>query len=247
MQGKPVGDLPGTVGALDLKEQEMSWKRMRFKNNKVWVAIGEDGNLITKKGKVLIKYQIDQDYEYWVHEKSVKSIDEKEVENQGTKKGIPGRKKKEKRKNRTGKKNEYQDETLYNDAICIYTDGASSGNPGPSGIGIFMRFHEYEMEISKHIGTATNNIAELEAIRTGLMKVKKPDLPVRVFTDSSYAYGVLTLGWKARKNQEIIKSTKRLISKFRDLEFIKVKGHAGHKGNERANLLATSAVAKTKT
>jgi len=230
-----------------LKEQEKPWKRMRFKNNKVWVATGEDGIPVTKKGKVLIKYQLDQDYEYWIHEESIKSIDEKATENQRRKKGSPRRKKKIKRKNEAGKKNERPDETLYNDAICIYTDGASSGNPGPSGIGIFMCYHENEMEISKYIGTAKNNIAELEAIRTGLMKVKKPDLPIRIFTDSSYAYGVLTLGWKARKNREIIESTKKLISKFRDLEIIKVKGHAGNKGNERADFLATSAVTKAKT
>jgi len=130
--------------------------------------------------------------------------------------------------------------------ICIYTDGASSGNPGPSGIGILLLYGGHEKEISKYIGPATNNIAELEAIRLALLELKRTDLPVKIFTDSSYAYGVLTLGWKAKKNAELVKSIKKIISKFTKLKFHKVKGHAGIDGNERANDLATSAVTKTK-
>ena len=137
------------------------------------------------------------------------------------------------------------DSIKYKDSVCIYTDGASSGNPGPSGIGIVLRFGKLEKEISKYIGIATNNIAELEAIRTGLLAIKSTKLPVRIFTDSRYAYGVLTLGWKARKNQGIINSIKNTLLKFNDLKFIKVKGHAGHEENERADFLATSAIKKT--
>ncbi|MEJ2658376.1 MAG: ribonuclease HI, partial [Desulfobacterales bacterium] len=135
-------------------------------------------------------------------------------------------------------------ENCCSGAICIYTDGASSGNPGPSGIGVFLRFGDYEKEISKYIGIATNNIAELEAIRTGLLAVKNTDLPVRVFTDSKYAYGILAQGWKARKNQDIITSIKKILLNFNDLKFIKVKGHRGVEGNERADALATSAIKK---
>ncbi|MBU4419881.1 MAG: ribonuclease HI, partial [Proteobacteria bacterium] len=132
------------------------------------------------------------------------------------------------------------------DMICIYTDGASSGNPGPSGIGILLLYGDHEKEISKYIGPATNNIAELEAIRLALLELKRTDLPVKIFTDSSYAHGVLALGWEAKKNTELVKSIKKIISKFRELKFHKVKGHAGIDGNERANYLATSAVTKTK-
>jgi ribonuclease HI len=89
-------------------------------------------------------------------------------------------------------------------------------------------------------------MAELEAIRSGLMAVKNSNLPVRVFTDSTYAFGVLTKGWKAKKNQDIIESIKKILSKFNDLKFIKVKGHVGIEGNERADFLATSAITKAK-
>ena len=74
------------------------------------------------------------------------------------------------------------------------------------------------------------------------MAVKKTDLPVRVFTDSRYAYGVLTLGWKAKANREMVQSIKKTMMKFENLKLVKVKGHAGDEGNERADFLATSAI-----
>ena len=103
-------------------------------------------------------------------------------------------------------------------------------------------FGGHEKTISKYIGNATNNIAEIEAIRAGLQELKRYDLPVRVFTDSSYAHGVLTQGWKAKKNSELIASTKNLMSSFKNLKLIKVKGHAGIELNERADALATAAI-----
>ncbi len=126
--------------------------------------------------------------------------------------------------------------------ILIFTDGASSGNPGPAGIGVVLRFGEHEKEISEYIGLATNNMAELKAIETGLLAVKKTSMPVRLFTDSRYAYGVLTLGWKAKANNEMVKSIKKTMMKFKNLKIVKIKGHAGDEGNERADFLATSAI-----
>lgn len=229
-----------------MTDDKIDWKRMCFKKNKVWMAVDQKQRPVVKNGKVLIKYQLDQDYEYWILQKNIKPLDALPSEIPAIQKG----KSNKKSLKPPGKKLESKTGSSVTpdpkDAICIFTDGASSGNPGPSGIGVFLRFGEYEKEISKYIGTATNNIAELEAIRTGLSAVKNTDLPVRVFTDSSYAYGVLVLGWKARKNQEIITSIKQMLSQFRDLEFIKVKGHAGIEGNEKADLLATSAIEEGK-
>ncbi len=223
-----------------MEKEKTAWKRMKFRKNKVWLNTDKNGKPVVKNGKVLIKYQLEQDYEYWVNKNNVKPIDlledNKKVSN-----------KKDLRK--TSKKKELQLEKelpAEQDMICIYTDGASSGNPGPSGIGILLLYGGHEREISKYIGPATNNIAELEAIRLALLELKRTDLPVKIFTDSSYAYGVLALGWKAKKNTELVKSIKKIISKFRKLKFHKVKGHAGIDGNERANDLATSAVTKTK-
>jgi len=233
-----------------VEKKQTDWKRMLFKGNKVWLATEQNGKPILKTGKVLIKYQLDQDYEYWVHENRVMPVDSLQP-------GKPEKpEKKELKKNKPRKKSPAELDphasrcealqagikTECDNTIFIYTDGASSGNPGPSGIGILLRFKDHEKEISRNIGTATNNIAELEAIKTALLELKHYDYPVRLFTDSSYAHGVLTLGWKAIKNRELINSIKKLISKFSDLKLIKVKGHDGFDGNEKADFLATSAI-----
>ena len=220
----------------EVNKKETGWKRMQFKKNKVWVATDGSKKLLVKNGKVLIKYQLKQDYEYWVHEQNVGPIDTGQ-----SKKSV----KKKPAQKRKGKTKPFK-EPIPHDTVCIFTDGASSGNPGPSGVGVLLKYGEHEKEISKYIGIATNNIAELEAINTGLLELKKTDMPIRIFTDSSYAYGLLALGWKARANQELVKAIREKISKFKDLKLIKVKGHAGHAENERADFLATSAI-KNKT
>lgn len=217
---------------------------MVFKKNKVWVATDQNQKPITKNGKVLIKYQLDQDHEYRVLAKNINPIDALQGKEKIEKreKSIP--KSSKQKATKTKSETEFLAETSRDDAITIYTDGASSGNPGPSGIGVVLRFGKHEKEISRYIGIATNNMAELEAIRSGLLAVKKSNLPVRVFTDSSYAYGVLAQGWKAKKNQDIIESIKKILSEFKDIKFIKVRGHGGIEGNEKADFLATSAIKK---
>jgi len=218
------------------------WKRMWFKENKVWMATDAKGMPVSKDGKVLIKYQIKQDYEYWVNKNNVRPLDTPPTKSLHPNKSKP-------KKNRKDKKvadRTHWDETEYKDKICLFTDGASSGNPGPSGIGVLLRYGKHEKEISKYIGNATNNIAELKAIEAGLSALKNMDSPVRLFTDSKYAYGLLALNWKARKNQEVVESIKKLMRRFKDLQIIKVRGHSGHPGNERADYLATSAIKQGK-
>ena len=51
------------------------WKRMWFKENKVWMATDAKGMPVSKEGKVLIKYQIKQDYQYWVNKNNVRPLD----------------------------------------------------------------------------------------------------------------------------------------------------------------------------
>lgn len=222
----------------------ISWKRMMFKGNKVWQAFGPDEKPLSENGKVLMKYNKNQDYEYWVNEKNLEEIiPSASIELQGTNK-IKHSASLKKRKESVEEL--VSDEDIPSNAINIYTDGASSGNPGPSGIGVLLRFGKHEKEISRDIGIATNNIAELEAIKVALLELKTTKKPVRIYTDSTYAFGVLTLSWKAKKNEDLIDSIKKSMKRFKDLKLIKIKGHAGQEGNERADYLANKAVKKIK-
>jgi ribonuclease HI len=222
--------------------------RKGFKNNKVWLAVDPDGNPLTDKGRVLIKYQLDQDYQYWVKPESIYDLSEKAKSPSASAKG-PGPAPQKPRKSPSLKArpdSSLADAPSDGDTgkVIIYTDGASSGNPGPSGVGAVLRFGDKEREISAHIGIATNNIAELTAIEAALNALKRTDIPVRLYTDSSYALGLLTQGWKARKNISLVERIKRRMAQFQDLKLIKVAGHSGIKDNERADQLATEAIAK---
>jgi ribonuclease HI len=211
---------------------QLKWRRMRFKNNKVWQAMAPSGRPLEKNGKVLIKYQLEQDYEYWVNPANLGQIDapvEPRPARVRRQLGPPG-------------KTEKGLPPAAPNTVHIYTDGASSGNPGPSGIGVVLQYGEKTKEISKFIGNTTNNVAELEAIRTALLELKRRNLPVRIYTDSSYAQGVLSFGWKAQKNKELVKAIRDLLSTLKDVTLIKVRGHAGNAQNERADQLARAAI-----
>jgi len=227
-----------------LGDEKIAWQRMHFKKNKVWMALDENGRPLVQNNKVLIKYQLKQDYEYWVHSDALTPLDSgKPAETPRTPQAAP--KATAPQKTPLGKKSVpvaiTAEPLIPANAVIIYTDGASSGNPGPAGIGVLMRFGDHEKEISKSIGTATNNVAELTAIQTGLLELKRTDIPVRIYTDSVYAIGVLVRDWKARKNKKLVESTKNIIGRFEDLKLIQILGHQGIEGNERADRLATSA------
>ncbi|MGA8240682.1 MAG: RNase H family protein, partial [Desulfobacterales bacterium] len=78
--------------------------------------------------------------------------------------------------------------------------------------------------------------------RTALMELKRKNLPVRIYTDSSYAQGVLSFGWKAQKNKELVDAIREMLSALKDVTLIKVRGHSGHEQNERADQLARTAI-----
>ena len=133
------------------------------------------------------------------------------------------------------------------DAIHVWTDGACTGNPGPAGLGVVYidgKEPEKRQELSEFLGDGTNNIAELTAIERGLQLVPAGDRTriVAVYTDSSYAIGLLSMGWKAKANVELVARIRGLCKTFGDLRFVKVAGHSGIVLNERTDELATSAV-----
>jgi ribonuclease HI len=128
------------------------------------------------------------------------------------------------------------------DAIHVWTDGACTGNPGPAGIGVVVIDGKDRVELGEFLGEGTNNIAELTAIERGLETVKDPKRPVLVYSDSAYAIGLLSKGWKAKANVELVARIRAILPRFADVRFVKVPGHAGVPENERCDELARTAI-----
>ena len=132
------------------------------------------------------------------------------------------------------------------EAIQVYTDGACSGNPGPAGVGVIMEYKGKKREISEFLGRATNNIAELEAVRVALLVMKRKDIPIRLYTDSTYVHGMLCKGWNPTANGALVMELRNFMKQFQDIQIIKVPGHSGVPGNEEADKLATAAIKKAR-
>ncbi|WP_394844282.1 ribonuclease HI [Pendulispora brunnea] len=128
-------------------------------------------------------------------------------------------------------------------AWIAYTDGACSGNPGPAGAGIVLINPDGKMSESfESLGEGTNNVAELTAILRALEAVPKTASEVIIHTDSQYAIGVLTKGWRPKANQQLIADIKRTLGEHKNVRFVYVPGHAGVPLNERADQLAREAI-----
>jgi ribonuclease HI len=137
--------------------------------------------------------------------------------------------------------------------VELYTDGACRGNPGPGGWGVLMKYGDHEKELCGGEAETTNNRMELMAAIQGLESLTRR-CPVRLYTDSKYVMQGITEwidNWKARgwktaakkpvKNEDLW----RRLDQARDaheVEWIWVKGHAGHDGNERADQLANRGI-----
>ena len=82
--------------------------------------------------------------------------------------------------------------------IFLYTDGASSGNPGPGGYGVVLKCAGKMLELSGGFAQTTNNRMELLAVIKGLEAIKWQNAEVHVYSDSSYVVNASTkAGWKA--------------------------------------------------
>jgi ribonuclease HI len=127
-------------------------------------------------------------------------------------------------------------------AWTVYADGACSGNPGPAGLGIVLVAPDGKIaEGFEYLGVATNNVAELTGILRAAEIVPDGEAAV-VHTDSQYAIGVLTKGWKAKANQELIAGVKVALARRSGWRIVYVPGHSGVPLNERADELAREAV-----
>lgn len=141
--------------------------------------------------------------------------------------------------------------------VEIHTDGACSGNPGPGGWGVLLRFGARERELAGGELETTNNRMELMAAIEGLQALKEPCV-VDLFTDSQYVQKGITewlAGWQRRgwktadnkpvKNADLWQKLDAARQRHR-VQWHWVKGHAGHVDNERVDALARLAVEQIK-
>jgi ribonuclease HI len=139
--------------------------------------------------------------------------------------------------------------------VDIYTDGACKGNPGPGGWGALLSWDGHERELWGGEAATTNNRMELTAVIEALRALKRP-CKVRLHTDSQYVQKGITEwlpNWKRRgwrtsgnkpvKNMDLWRELSALAEQH-DIEWIWVRGHAGHDGNERADALANRGYAE---
>lgn len=136
--------------------------------------------------------------------------------------------------------------------IQIYTDGACSGNPGKGGWGAVLVYKSVEKELSGAEENTTNNRMELTAVIKALKQLKEP-CKVVLTTDSKYVCDSINKGWvyswqqnnwkKADKkpalNVDLWEQLLELLQ-IHQVDFVWVKGHNGHKYNERCDQLAVN-------
>ena len=131
----------------------------------------------------------------------------------------------------------------------IYTDGAWRRREKAAGAAAIIIWKNGKMDIHhKYLGDATNNRAELQAIKLALEKMlaynkgRLASSNITIYSDSTYAIGILTEGWKARANQELIAEISELMKAFPNLTFKWVKAHSRNKYNRMADLAANIAI-----
>ena len=140
--------------------------------------------------------------------------------------------------------------------VHLYTDGACSGNPGPGGWGAILRYGEAEKELSGGEPETTNNRMELTAAIRGLEALREP-CRVILTSDSRYLIDAVTKGWlsswqrrgwKRGKNEPVLNVDlwQRLLPLLErhQVEFVWVRGHAGHPENECCDRMAVAESAK---
>ncbi len=239
----------------------MPWVRRRYRGNKVWVETdAAEAYLLDERGLAHLRYKPDDDRTYSVRPQQLSLVDDTAAPGPAGRRRRPPRRRHVYGRRRARARptaprpdrsasavaptdpDDLDVPALLGKELQVWTDGASSGNPGPSGAGAILLFRDRKKEVSAFLGDTTNNVAELTAVRTALQLVRKRDLPVRVLTDSTYVIGVLTGAMKVKANAALVAAIRAELIEFPDLAFVKVEAHAGVAWNERADALAREAI-----
>ena len=210
--------------------------RYRYRKNKVWIRVDPAGTPYTDdRGLASLRYKPEDDRTYSVRPGELGPLDPPEPmrDDLPSDEALPASASPGPASEATASA-----PSAPRDAIVVYTDGASSGNPGPAGIGVVLSWRGRTREFGRPIGTASNNEAELRAVLEALRAIRRPTLPVIIHTDSTYVIGALVGGNKVRANADGIRAIQDEMRRFTQLRFEKVEAHRGIPGNEAADRLA---------
>jgi len=137
--------------------------------------------------------------------------------------------------------------------IIIYTDGAASGNPGPGGYGVVMKYGTHRKELSGGFRRTTNNRMELLAVIVALEQLKYEGSSATIYSDSRYVCEAVNQQWlfdwerkgfKKKKNPDLWKKFLPLYRRHK-IKLVWIKGHNNIPENERCDLLAVEASRQT--
>jgi ribonuclease HI len=143
--------------------------------------------------------------------------------------------------------------------VIIFCDGGCRGNGKENNIGgwgAVLSYGENKKEIYGSARNTTNNRMELTGVIEALTQMTMFDIPVEVNCDSAYVVNCMRdkwyIGWKRNgwrnskkqpvENRDLWEELLRLVEKFKDIEFVKVKGHSNVDGNEIADMLVNKAM-----
>ncbi len=142
--------------------------------------------------------------------------------------------------------------------VEIYTDGACSGNPGPGGYGAVLKYNGAVRELCGGEANTTNNRMEMTAVIVALEALKE-QCRVILTSDSKYVIDALSKGWAKKWKANGWRRSGRekalnpdlwdrllTLTDYHKMQYVWIKGHAGHPENERCDRLAVAAANKFK-
>mgnify|MGYP001954921636 CR=1 FL=1 len=139
--------------------------------------------------------------------------------------------------------------------IKLFTDGGCRKN-GIGGWGVVFVCGDVVKEVYGGTTNTTNNKMELTSVIEALKRVKRRDIPIKVYSDSAYIVNCFNDKWYVKwrrngwinsrgqpvENKDLWEELINLVESFDSIEFVKVKGHSGVEFNERADQLANQGI-----
>lgn len=143
--------------------------------------------------------------------------------------------------------------------IQLWCD-AGGNNTGDrcGGIGVVFIYGDALKLLSEGFVDTTNNRMEMTSVIRGMKSLKRKDVSIDIYSDSAYVVNCFIEGWyhkwrannwktsegKLVLNVDLWEEMIELYESFKNIDFIKVKGHIGIPYNELADLLATIAIVR---